>query len=267
MRHGRPAGVLVPPDDLGALEETVEILVTPGALEAIREGDADADSGRFVDPRGHQGRVPTMTGGTYEVRITARAARDLRQLPEKVTSAWSPSFGPPARDPRRLAKPLVGEMARTLRGMARFLPGGVRPPISGGDLGASITTPTARTRQAPTIPRAGRCRSTGAICFLDAAAFHRLPITAVARSPRPPGSGATTLRRCRADFVVLHGMPIVPSSVLDLARLGVVDTHDCALPRTAAPSSRAGSPLPGSSTSAAPLSRLAEHGTLIQCPI
>ena len=49
-RHGRPAAVLVAPDDLAALEETVEILATPGALDAIREGDADADVGRFVNP-------------------------------------------------------------------------------------------------------------------------------------------------------------------------------------------------------------------------
>ena len=49
-RHGHPAAILVAPDDLAALEETVEILATPGALEKIREGNADADAGRFVDP-------------------------------------------------------------------------------------------------------------------------------------------------------------------------------------------------------------------------
>jgi mRNA-degrading endonuclease RelE of RelBE toxin-antitoxin system len=53
-----------------------------------------------------------VTGGPYEVRITARAARDLRRLPEKVASACVEFiFGPLARDPRRLAKPLVGELA------------------------------------------------------------------------------------------------------------------------------------------------------------
>jgi len=49
-RHCHPAAILVAPDDLAALEETVEILATPGALEKIREGNADADAGRFVDP-------------------------------------------------------------------------------------------------------------------------------------------------------------------------------------------------------------------------
>jgi prevent-host-death family protein len=48
-RHGRPAAVLISVDDLASLEETLEILGTPGALEAIREGQADAAAGRFVD--------------------------------------------------------------------------------------------------------------------------------------------------------------------------------------------------------------------------
>jgi antitoxin YefM len=48
-RHGKPAAVLISPDDLESLEETIDILSTPGALEAIREGEADARAGRFVD--------------------------------------------------------------------------------------------------------------------------------------------------------------------------------------------------------------------------
>jgi prevent-host-death family protein len=48
-RHGHPAAVLISADDLAAIEETLEILGTPGAAEAIREGQADADAGRFVD--------------------------------------------------------------------------------------------------------------------------------------------------------------------------------------------------------------------------
>ncbi len=48
-RHGRAAAVLISPDDLEALEETIDLLTTPGALEAISEGIADADAGRFAD--------------------------------------------------------------------------------------------------------------------------------------------------------------------------------------------------------------------------
>jgi len=51
-RHGHPAGVLISVDDLASIEETLEILGTPGALQAIREGQSDAvtstDSGTAV---------------------------------------------------------------------------------------------------------------------------------------------------------------------------------------------------------------------------
>ena len=48
-RHGHPAAVLISADDLAAIEETLEILGTPGAAEAINEGLADAAAGRFAD--------------------------------------------------------------------------------------------------------------------------------------------------------------------------------------------------------------------------
>lgn len=48
-RHGRPAAVLISADDLASIEETLEILGTPGAPEAIVEGLADAAAGRFAD--------------------------------------------------------------------------------------------------------------------------------------------------------------------------------------------------------------------------
>lgn len=48
-RHGHPAAVLISATDLASLEETLEILGTPGAVQAIREGQADAAAGRFAD--------------------------------------------------------------------------------------------------------------------------------------------------------------------------------------------------------------------------
>lgn len=48
-RHGRAAAVLISPDDLSSLEETLDILTTPGEAGAIREGLADAEAGRFAD--------------------------------------------------------------------------------------------------------------------------------------------------------------------------------------------------------------------------
>lgn len=36
-RHGRPIAVVLSPDDLESLEETLDILSTPGALEEIQQ--------------------------------------------------------------------------------------------------------------------------------------------------------------------------------------------------------------------------------------
>jgi prevent-host-death family protein len=47
-RNGRPAAVILSPDDLEALEETLEILSDPVAMEAIRAGDAEIDAGQVV---------------------------------------------------------------------------------------------------------------------------------------------------------------------------------------------------------------------------
>src|SRR5665213_1704942 len=47
-RNGRPAAVLISPDDLEALEETLSILSDPKAMRAIRKAEADLDSGNVV---------------------------------------------------------------------------------------------------------------------------------------------------------------------------------------------------------------------------
>lgn len=47
-RHGRPIAVVLSPEDLESLEETVDLLATPGALAAIREGAAEIASGLRV---------------------------------------------------------------------------------------------------------------------------------------------------------------------------------------------------------------------------
>ena len=45
-RNGRPAAVLVSPEDLESLEETLAVLGDPQELAAVREGLADLDAGR-----------------------------------------------------------------------------------------------------------------------------------------------------------------------------------------------------------------------------
>ena len=47
----------------------------------------------------------------YEVEITAEGLRHLNQLPEKIRgAALSAVLGPIAENPRRLGKPLLGEL-------------------------------------------------------------------------------------------------------------------------------------------------------------
>ena len=48
-RRGRPAAILMSPDDLESLEETLDLLSTPGALEEIRKSQAEIDSGLGVE--------------------------------------------------------------------------------------------------------------------------------------------------------------------------------------------------------------------------
>ena len=50
-RRGRPAAVLMSPDDLESLEETLDLLSTPGALEEIRKAQAEIDSGSGIEAR------------------------------------------------------------------------------------------------------------------------------------------------------------------------------------------------------------------------
>jgi len=47
-RNGRPAAVILSPDDLAQLEETLEILSDPDALADIREADAAYRTGDVV---------------------------------------------------------------------------------------------------------------------------------------------------------------------------------------------------------------------------
>ena len=45
-RNGRPAAVILSPDDLESLEETVEILSNPVAVRAIRKAETEIDKGK-----------------------------------------------------------------------------------------------------------------------------------------------------------------------------------------------------------------------------
>ncbi len=48
-RNGEPAAVLVSPDDLAALEETLEILSDPEAMAELRAARAEVEAGTTVE--------------------------------------------------------------------------------------------------------------------------------------------------------------------------------------------------------------------------
>jgi antitoxin YefM len=47
-RHGRPAAVIISPEDLAALEDTLDLLSDPSALAEIEAGREDVAQGRTV---------------------------------------------------------------------------------------------------------------------------------------------------------------------------------------------------------------------------
>jgi len=55
-RNGRPAAVILSPDDLESLEETLDILSEPGAPEEIRRSQAEIDRGEYINGEELQAR-------------------------------------------------------------------------------------------------------------------------------------------------------------------------------------------------------------------
>ena len=48
-RNGRAAAVIMSPDDLESIEETLDLLSQPGVPEEIRQADAEIRAGDYVD--------------------------------------------------------------------------------------------------------------------------------------------------------------------------------------------------------------------------
>ncbi|MHB1536140.1 MAG: type II toxin-antitoxin system Phd/YefM family antitoxin [Acidimicrobiales bacterium] len=51
-RNGRPAAVLINPDDLEALEETLDVISDPATMQRLVEGEAAVDAGDVLDEAG-----------------------------------------------------------------------------------------------------------------------------------------------------------------------------------------------------------------------
>lgn len=48
-RHGRPAAVLISTDDLAAMEDTLDLLSDPEAMQQIQLARLEASAGRVID--------------------------------------------------------------------------------------------------------------------------------------------------------------------------------------------------------------------------
>jgi prevent-host-death family protein len=58
-RNGRPAAVLISPDDLQALEDTVELLSDPRALREIKRARGEIARGKGIGAEELKARYPT----------------------------------------------------------------------------------------------------------------------------------------------------------------------------------------------------------------
>jgi len=100
-KHGRPAAVLNSPDDLESLEETLDILFTPGALRRSAKPKRRLPK---VKPSTNGQSEPTSPGGAIAprardsrpvpVEFAASARRGVDRLPEKAAAAARVCFGP-----------------------------------------------------------------------------------------------------------------------------------------------------------------------------
>lgn len=58
-RHGRPAAVLLSTDDLTSIEETLDIVSSPGALQGIRAAETEIDEGAYLTAAELRARYPS----------------------------------------------------------------------------------------------------------------------------------------------------------------------------------------------------------------
>ena len=118
--HGRPSAVLIAPEDLEALEETLEIMRDAATMNRLAESDAELARGEYVSAeelaeamRRRQravSRAPTEE--PYELRTTSTVRRALSEtLPEAVAAAaYEFITGPLLADPHRIGKRLLPPM-------------------------------------------------------------------------------------------------------------------------------------------------------------
>ena len=112
-KNGTPAAVLISPEDLESLEETLAVLGDSDAVADLVEAHR-AVSRRRRGARGRRRQVSPapVTEPRYGIVVTSPAARAIREtLPEAVAFAVIDFItGPLLDDPRRVGAPLRNEL-------------------------------------------------------------------------------------------------------------------------------------------------------------
>lgn len=73
-RHGNPVAVLISPDDLTALEETVDVLTSPEAMRQLAESRAAVEAGDVLDAD-EIARLVAERAGSHHHRCPPTLAR------------------------------------------------------------------------------------------------------------------------------------------------------------------------------------------------
>ncbi len=114
-RNGRPASVLISPEELDSLEDRIDLLADADAMAELRQARAAVEAGDYVtgDELRATYRVPvTQSRPTrYELRVAGPAARQLDRLPDKVAAAIVEFIlGPLLDGPHHVGGPLRREL-------------------------------------------------------------------------------------------------------------------------------------------------------------
>lgn len=76
------------PDDLLALEDTLETLLDPKAIRAIRKAGAEIDEGRFLTAEDLRGKYLKLRAkNAYTSQMSSRSTMELLWMVETVVSA------------------------------------------------------------------------------------------------------------------------------------------------------------------------------------
>ena len=108
-RNGRPSFILMSPDDLESLEETLDIMSDPELVESLRISRQEAAEGKHLRSSRPVLRPPRCT----RRRITPEAHASTGSAGFQTrcdTPQWQTIFGPIAENPHRAGKSLMGEL-------------------------------------------------------------------------------------------------------------------------------------------------------------